>query len=64
MIYFSKMIVLPPRKKKSSRKKDTSYVEYKHYADLKPVSAKIAPMDKKTKKTLKKIKYTSSFKKK
>lgn len=39
-------------------------VEYKHYADLKPVSAKIAPVDKKTEKALKKMKYASSLKKK
>lgn len=43
----------PRRKKKASKKKDTSYVEYKHYTDLKPVRAKIAPVDKKTKKALK-----------
>lgn len=73
MKYIRKMIVLPSRKnshisprrkKKSSKKKDTSYVEYKHYADFKPVSAKIAPVDKKTKKALKKLRYSSSFKKK
>ena len=73
MNYFRKMIVLPSRKKshislrrkkKSSKNKDTSYVEYKHYADLKPVSPKIAPVDNKTKKALKKMKYTGSFKKK
>lgn len=53
-----------PRSKKSSKKKDISYVEYKHYADLKSVSAKIPPVDNKTKKALKKMKYVSSFKKK
>lgn len=49
--------IYPRSKNKSSKKKDTSYVEYKHYADLKPISTKIAPMTKKTKKALKKIKY-------
>ena len=52
--------IVPRRKKKSSKKKDTSYVEYKHYADLKPVSEQIAPMNGKT---MKKLKHLSRFKK-
>lgn len=53
--------IFPRRKKKTSKKKDISYVEYKHYADIKPVSEKIAPFNQKT---MKRIKHLSRFKKK
>ena len=49
------------RKKKAPKKKDTSYVEYKHYADLKPVSEKIAPFNQKS---MKKINRLTRLKKK
>jgi len=53
--------IFPRRKKKTSKKKDTSYVEYKHYADIKPVSEKIVPFNQKA---MKKITRLSRFKKK
>ena len=63
------MIVLVSRKRvnifqRRKKKKDNHFVEYKHYADIIPVKDQFTPLNKKTQKTMKKLKNSRQFKRK
>jgi hypothetical protein len=63
------MIVLASRKRatifqRRKRKKDTHFVEYKHYTNIIPAKDQFNPLNKKTQKILNKLKNSRQFKRK